>query len=304
MSPLRLVTHPLAHRGGLAGASRAALGAGLALLRQVARARGWAYDAGLLAVERLPVPVLSVGNLSLGGTGKTPLVEELTRRCLARGHRPGVASRGYGGGDEVRVLARNLPGVPQEAEPDRRAAARRLMEVHGCDVVILDDGFQHRRLARDLDLCVVDATDPFGLRTCPVGGLLREPAAALARADLLAVSRVDALDPAALEALEASLAALTAAPRVRLRTEVAGVSDLAGEDLGGVEWLEGRAVAAFCGLGSPEVFRRTLEASGARVEAFHAFPDHHPYDGRDLEALRAWGPGLARVTTQKDAVKL
>ena len=137
------------------------------LFGAAARLRGWLYDHRLLPIRQLDTPVVSIGNLSVGGTGKTPMVAHVASRLQEMGLRPGVLSRGYGRGDaeqneEACLLERLLPGVPQVQDPDRVAGGERLQEL-GVDVIVLDDGFQHRRLGRDLDICLVDATRPWGL---------------------------------------------------------------------------------------------------------------------------------------------
>jgi tetraacyldisaccharide 4'-kinase len=187
-------------------------GGGVELLRVPALAFGLAaglrrglYDRGWLPQEHLDVPVVSVGNLSAGGTGKTPCVRWLAEACLARGRRPGIVSRGYaapadGPNEETRMLARALPDVLAIESVDRAAGGRALVE-RGADLVLLDDGFQHRRLQRELDVVLIDATRPWGLPAPRPGaapvcallprGLLREPPRALARADALVVTRCD-----------------------------------------------------------------------------------------------------------------
>ena len=163
------------------------------------RLRNRLFDAGWKARHRAAVPVVSVGNLTLGGTGKTPCVEYLARFYRDRGFRVAILSRGYGGGDaagtgpndEALVLEENLPDVPHLQGADRVALAGVAVEELEADLLILDDGFQHRRLARDLDVVLLDATDPFGQGRLFPRGLLREPASSLRRADAVLVSRCD-----------------------------------------------------------------------------------------------------------------
>jgi hypothetical protein len=162
------------------------------------RLRNRAYDLGLKRTYRVEVPVVSVGNLTLGGTGKTPLVEHLARWFRAAGLRVCILSRGYGAADgaandEAQVLAENLPEVPHLQGRDRVALARRAIDVHHAQVLLLDDGFQHRRLARDLDLVILDALDPLGGNNLFPRGLLREPLSSLRRADLILLNRADLL---------------------------------------------------------------------------------------------------------------
>jgi tetraacyldisaccharide 4'-kinase len=289
-----------------------------ALFGAVARARGILYERGWLPAERAGVPVVSIGNLSVGGTGKTPAVAWAARELAARGARVGIASRGYGaardgeGNDEAASLALELPGVPHEQNP-RRVEAARALGARGCDVVLLDDGFQHRRLGRDLDLVLVDATRPWGLPVVAEGvppvcaflprGLLREPPAALARADALIVTRSDQVGARELEVLCARLSEL--APGVPLATaehRARALRPLLGGATSPLSELEGREVELLSAIGNPEAFERSVRALGARPRAHRRFGDHHAYVESDLAGLGERGARL--VTTTKDAVKL
>jgi tetraacyldisaccharide 4'-kinase len=311
-------------------------GGGVELLRLPALAFGaiaWLraklYDRGWLPIERLDVPVVCVGNLTAGGTGKTPMVAWVVRELQTRGWRPGVASRGYRGGgrkdargegnDEARLLARELADVPHVQDADRAAAGRALV-ARGCDVVVLDDGFQHRRLARDLDVVLVDATRPWGLPTAdgsdaePVRallprGLLRESPRALARADAIVVTRADQVAPERLAALERELEALAPGrPLCRARhrpNRLRAHGDPAAPMLPSA--LSGRAVDLLSGVGNPDAFEATVRALGARLREHRRFPDHHPFAPGDLDGLGGTGPnGVERwvVTTAKDAARL
>jgi tetraacyldisaccharide 4'-kinase len=258
--------------------------------------------------------VVSVGNLTLGGTGKTPLVAWVAGRCVAAGRRPAIVSRGYGAArgqtsDEAAELALVLPAVPHVADRDRVAAAAEAM-ARGADAIVLDDGFQHRRLARDLDIVAVDATDPFGCGHIFPRGLLREPLAGLRRAHAIVLTRADAVDADRRRALMAALgdicrrsgpqvwAEATHAPR-RLRTAT-------NEHLP-LDALRGRPVAAFCGIGNPAAFRLALERLGADLIDFKTYPDHHAYSAADAAALVSWATAARAdlvVTTLKDLVKV
>ncbi|MHB1038561.1 MAG: tetraacyldisaccharide 4'-kinase [Pirellulales bacterium] len=276
------------------------------------RLRNWRYDTGRAPVTRVDVPVVSVGNLSLGGTGKTPMVEWLARWFLARGVRVAVISRGYGakqGGanDEALELERKLPGIVHLENPDRVAAARRAIDELGCQAILLDDAFQHRRLARDLDIVLLDALEPFGFGHVFPRGTLREPVAGLARAQVVALSRADMAEPAERARIRAEVRRL--APRAAWLELVHAPRCLRSAD-GGHEPLEslaGQPVAAFCGLGNPAGFRHTLATQGYRVAAFREFADHHAYAPADLASLAAWADRLdvsAVVCTWKDLVKI
>jgi len=280
----------------------------------VMAARNAAYDRGLLPVHAAPVPVVSVGNLTLGGTGKTPLVAWVARRLRDAGHRPAIVSRGYGArhghvSDEAAELALVLPEVPHVADADRVAAALRAAR-GGAGVIVLDDGFQHRRLRRRLDLVAIDATDPFGCDHVFPRGMLRERLRGLARAHAAVLTRAGAVSPQRRADIRARLAEACGGRPPGVWAEAShrpvALRGAGGEgvDLG---WLSGRRVAAFAGIGNPAAFRRTLVELGADVADFRAYPDHHAYgaaDARDLAGLAASTGAEALVTTLKDLVKL
>lgn len=308
----------LARRGGWVELLRVPA----ALFATIARLRAIAYDRGWLPRARVDVPVISIGNLTAGGTGKTPFTAFLARELARRGWRAGVLSRGYGAArsstgdeepnDEARWLAEHLPDVALRQDRDRVRGARALIDEAGVDVLLMDDGFQHRRLRRDLDLVLVDATRPWGLppaepgaasvRACLPRGLLREPAQALARADAIVVTRCDLVPPAALEALRRELSAF--APGRPILCAVHRAARLTGPGARArvLMELEGRAVDVVSALGNPESFQRTVESLGARVATHRVFPDHHRYGPGDLDGLGADGRWI--VTSEKDAVKL
>ncbi|MBX9585600.1 MAG: tetraacyldisaccharide 4'-kinase [Gemmataceae bacterium] len=266
------------------------------------------YDRGV-NVHRAGVPVVSVGNLTLGGTGKTPCVEWVARFYRDLGVQVAILSRGYGAeagrNDEAMVLEENLPDVPHLQDPDRVAAAGRAVEELESELLVLDDGFQHRRLHRDLDIVLIDATAPPSRDRLFPGGTLREPAASLKRAGVIVITRTDQADAKATNKLRDWLTR-------RFPDKPAAWSEHRPTELIGspepVESLRGRTVGAFCGIGHPAAFRRTLEDLGATVADFRTYPDHHPYTLADVDDLRAWAgrlpPDAAVATTQKDWVKL
>jgi tetraacyldisaccharide 4'-kinase len=274
--------------------------------------RNRGFDRGRRRIERVNVPVISVGNLSLGGTGKTPLVEWLARWLRSRGVRVTLVSRGYGAeagarNDEALELEERLPDVPHLQNPDRVAAARTAIEEFECQCIVLDDGFQHRRLARDLDLVLIDALEPFGFGHVFPRGTLREPLAGLARAQAVALSRADLVEVGEREQIKATVGRY--APRavwLELAHAPRRLVSSAGQEQS-LDGLRGRRVAAFCGIGNPAGFRRTLEGLGAALAEFREFPDHYAYRRADIDSLAAWGERLgaeALVCTAKDLVKL
>ncbi len=187
-------------RRGLAATLARALLRGLEVPYAAAvRVRNWRYDSGRAMIHRVGVPVISVGNLTLGGTGKTPTVEWLARWLMEHGVHVALVSRGYGSrdgepNDEALELAQKLPNVPHVLDPNRAGGARRAIDEFGCQVVLLDDGFQHRRLGRDFDLVLIDASEPYGYGHVFPRGTLREPLAGWGRADALLLTRADLLD--------------------------------------------------------------------------------------------------------------
>jgi tetraacyldisaccharide 4'-kinase len=270
------------------------------------------YDRGSALVERGTVPVVCVGNLSLGGTGKTPMVKWIARWFVERGVRVAIVSRGYGAqagkqNDEALELAQSLPGVPQVQNPDRVAGARRAVEEFGAQLILLDDGFQHRRLARDLDIVLLDATEPFGFDHVFPRGTLREPVTGLQRAGVVCLTRADRVDESARIAIRQRVANLAphaawceAAHAPHGLLNAAGRTELL--------WLlADRHVAAFCGIGNPAAFRHALESAGCDIVLWREFADHHAYSDTDLAELRgsvsASNAELV-VCTHKDLVKL
>ncbi len=259
--------------------------------------------------QRVRVPVISVGNITVGGTGKTPMVMELVRRLQQRGARPAVVARGYGGrdgiNDEQRMVQERCPGVIYVGNADRVAGARRAAEL-GADVIVLDDGFQHRRLARDLDIVLVDATCPFGYGHLLPRGLLREPVAALGRAGAVVLTRCDQVTPAETARIEECVRQAAAeAALLRCRHRVTSIRALDGR--AAMESIAGRRVVLAAGIANPAAFEATMASLGAVVVGRRWWPDHHRYTAKDVRALfdsRRFPAHDAVLTTQKDAVKL
>ena len=266
-----------------------------------------------VAAVRGGMPVVSVGNLTVGGTGKTPLAAAVARRLAAMGRRPVVVSRGYkrpgdAPGDEAADLQRTLPAGAAHAESaDRVAAVRQAAATGAHDVAVLDVGFQHLRLRRELDIVTVDATRPFGYGHLLPRGLLREPLGALRRAGAVVLTRSDQVSAEALARTEARVrqhlrpgAAVVHAMHVATRLVA---PDGASES---PEVLRGTRVLAFCGLGNPAAFHRTLADLGAVVVATRDYADHHAYGAADVADIAgaAAAAGAERiVTTTKDFVK-
>jgi len=301
-------------RGPGAATLRAALGALAIPYGLATRARNLLYDRGLLRRRTAPIPVISVGNLTLGGTGKTPLVAWVARLLVAKGRRPAVVSRGYAArpgevSDEAAELAILVPGVAHVADRDRGrgvvAAADR-----GADVAILDDGFQHRRLRRSLDIVAIDASDPFGCGHLVPRGLLRESPAGLARAQAVVLTRAGGLSQARRGEIHDRVTSVRRGrpPAIWLETDHRPVAiRSAGGRIEPLATIAGCRAAAVCGIGNPTAFRQTLAACGLDVAGFRAYADHHDYSPSDLDAIAAWAKELGAVrivTTLKDLVKI
>lgn len=303
-------------RGESRGVFAAALRLGLCLVSfpygWAVRLRNLAYSRGWKKTVRARVPVISVGNLTLGGTGKTPCVEHLARRLRQLDRQVAILSRGYGTdhgpNDEALVLEENCPDVPHLQGPDRAALAQAAAHELESDVLLLDDGFQHRRLHRDLDIVLIDATNPWGHGWIFPRGLLREPKSGLRRAHLAMITRCGMVDASRVHSIKNEIA--TIAPNLPVvesdHRPAAWVNASRQEQP--VDAFRGKTVAAFCGLGNPGAFRRTLETLGCTVAAWRTFPDHHGYTREDVDSLRAWAAELPAdtviATTQKDLVKI
>lgn len=282
-----------------AGALLAPLyGAGVALHRAFARKK-WA-----------PIATLCVGNLTTGGTGKTPAVIYLARELVQLGRKPAILMRGYKaqGGDEALEAGDALKGldIPIILGADRFQSALQA-RAQNRDVILLDDGFQHWRLARDLDIVLIDASDPFGGGSLIPQGRLREPVSGLSRAGVVLLTRsATTVDSSALQETLRKLAPNAAI--LTARHAPAGVRAL---NSSAAHWsvskLRGARVVAACGIGNPKAFLKTLKACGAEILASRNFDDHHEYAQRDLDELSKLAEShgaVAVVVTEKDAVKL
>jgi tetraacyldisaccharide 4'-kinase len=276
------------------------------------RLRNQGYDFGALPINGVEIPVISVGNLTMGGTGKTPIVAWLARWLADRRVRVGIVSRGYGAkrgekNDEALVLTQQLPQVRQVQNPDRRAGAQDAWEKDGCEVILLDDGFQHRRLARDLDIVLIDAQNPFGYGHVFPRGMLREPIDSLRRANVIALSRSDMVEQGERETIrrQCEVYAPHAAWCEWIHQPKALIN--ASNATETLATLSGQRVAGFCGIGNPAGFLHTLRSSSCQVVGFREFPDHCRYAPEQLEAIGQWAAkhrADALVCTQKDLVKI
>src|ERR1700680_3139366 len=289
-------------RGKRARAARAALAPAEALYGAAIALRGKLYDWGIFRTTQFSVPVLSVGNLSVGGTGKTPIAAWFARRFTEKGAAPAVVLRGYGS-DEIVVHQRLNEGIPVVAAADRVRGIRRAI-AEGVDVVVLDDAFQHRRAARNADVLLVNADAWSGNPRLLPAGPWREPLRSARRATLVIITRKTA-DRSAVADARRALA--NAAPRVPIVTAHLAPGDLRSTATGQtlpLHALRGADLTAIAAIAQPDAFFRQLTELGAVVRPF-TFPDHHAFtraEARDLAA--AAGNSDFVVCTLKDAVKL
>jgi len=313
MNPISLALAPL---GGLYGAAM--------------KARRVLYQTGRFRVHRLGVPVISVGNLTTGGTGKTPLVGWIANELAQQGRRVCILTRGYGrgssktrvvvsngseilldadrAGDEPLLLAEGLKGrAAVICDADRVSAAHWAIENFKSDVLVLDDGFQHLRVARNLNLLTIDATNPWGNRRLLPAGILRERPAELARADCVVITRAD--EPDQIEELQREINKLSkGCPTFRSRMTLRGLREIGLRESPEVtNEIKTSSVAAFCAIGNPESFFSLIRNGGYDLCYTRTFRDHHAYtqDNIDRVVRESIACGAETLlTTAKDEVKL
>jgi tetraacyldisaccharide 4'-kinase len=295
--------------------------------RSLLAARDWLYERGVLKSRRLDRPVVAIGNVTVGGTGKTPAVMLAVETLQRLGHRPAVVSRGYGrrtdgvrvvadtakifvepedAGDEPFLLARRLPGVPVVVGASRGEAAQLAVDRFDASVIVLDDGFQHRTLGKDLEIVMARARHPWGNGRVLPAGPLREPLAALARAHVVVVAGARDVDDTA-EVTPAITRYAPGVPVIPAAYAATECWDAQRMQPASLENLRGARLLGFAGIAAPGGFRRTLEELGASVAELIAFDDHHWYTKADVNRLVERARALSAdglVTTEKDWVRL
>ena len=275
----------------------------------VMRLRRWAYNARILPSSAAAVPVICVGNITTGGTGKTPMVDWVVRQLKDSGAKPAILTRGYksvaGKSDEAEMLKQSS-GVEVVVNPDRIAGANTAVE-GGADVLVMDDGFQHMRLRRDMNIVLIDAMNPFGYGCCLPLGRLREPLSALKDAHAIVITRSDAVVPEFVDALagELSRRAPQASMHLGMHKPIALIDqDGVRHDL---DEIVGKRVLIFAGIGNPEAFIATVRSIGAEPVDFCMFNDHQKYSPEVIQRIYSHAevsePEIY-VTTEKDYVKL
>ncbi len=298
-------------KGAIASVTSNALKPASHLYASLLWIRSLLYRHGLFPIIKLPLPVISIGNITTGGTGKTPLIEFLAKFLGERGKKVAIISRGYasfnGTNDESIEFNERLPEVPVLLGKDRLASARLAMEEFHPQCLLLDDGFQHWKLARDLDIVVIDSLEPFGNGNLLPAGLLREPLSSLRRAGLFVLSRTNLCTLEKLQAIKSYLTDLNnTAPIIETVHQPLHLEDMSGNRVE-TSYLKGKKIFAFCGLGNPASFEKTLHLLGFNVVGLKSFPDHHRYTPLEemeliTEAKRQGTDFI--ITTCKDRVKL
>lgn len=306
--------------------TRAVLYLGSLIYRLIVFSRNHLYDRQILKSVRLSCPVISVGNLTVGGTGKTPCVIGLAKMLADRGFRPAVLSRGYGGknpqrvnivsdgknillgteeaGDEPMLIAWSLTGIPVLTGAKRALTGRLAIERFGVNVLICDDAFQHRQMIRDIDIVLLDSERPLGNGHLLPRGELREPAESLHRASCIILTRTESATP-----VNADIARIAGASRIPLFRSSHRFKGMIHPEKNGLlpVDLRDKKVCAFCGIAKPASFKKLLLDAGARIVSFMDFPDHYVYNRNDLEAIKKHFSAQTAdywMTTEKDAMRL
>ena len=305
----RIVSGQDQHPG--VGILRVLLGAAALMYGLVMRGRNQLFAIGILRSRAARVPVISVGNLTTGGTGKTPLVIWLCNYLRNKGLHCSILTRGYKTHpdqitDEPALLARACPDTDVIVNPNRLVGARKAVSVHQAQVLVLDDGFQHQKLKRDLDIVAVDATCPFGYGRVLPAGLLREPKGGLSRADAVIITRFDQADAGQIRQLEQEIQQIVPnIPIAKVAHKHTGAVTFQNKKLD-LEELRSKKIFAFCGIGNPNAFFRCLEQNGLSLVDTRTFDDHHAYTQEDMmqifEQARSCGAEMI-LCTQKDWVK-
>lgn len=307
-------------KGLIASVVRMGLGCLTPFYRFVISSRNRKFDESVNnpeIVKRAGIPVISVGNLTTGGTGKTPMVIWISNWLRKQNIRVVLISRGYmanqnsattGGNDEAIELENRLPDVPHLQDPDRFAMSQIAVNELESQLIVLDDGFQHRKLWRDLDIVLIDATEPFGYGRLLPRGILREPISSLSRANIAVITRSDQVANKELDSIRIRISTVNKdLPVAMAKTVFTNLLQSDGTELpiSNLESLS--SVFVFCAIGNPNNFRNTIEKSVAKVIGFRSFRDHHEFSREDLEQIGQEANNFgakAIVCTHKDLVKV
>jgi len=281
------------------------------LYRILLEIRNFFWKTGFWKGKKVPLVVISIGNITLGGTGKTPFVKWLVKKLLSKGKKVAVLTRGYQKisedlSDEAVELRSAFPDVPVWVGKDRVALAEKALSAH-IDTVILDDGFQYRRLYRNLDIVLIDATNPFGNGRMLPRGILREKPASLRRADFLVLTRTDGEEEKLSTQEHFLKKCVPDAPILFSIHRLRRFYEARSHEGVSLESLRRERVIAFCGIGNPQAFKRILEGSGLRLIEMVSFMDHHRYREKDLAKIDESADALdagCLITTEKDFERL
>lgn len=268
------------------------------LLKGISFLYGWGagaiaagYERGAFKRYELGRPVISVGNITLGGVGKTPLVLCLAEYILKKNIHPVILARGYaadlsGKNDEAVMVQAVLPQVPVVINKDRVKGAQEAMLHHRLDIFLLDDGFQQWRVNKDIEIVAIDATDPFGNGSLLPRGILREPVESLGRADLFVITKTDLGQDNLARIRETLMNVNPKAPVVEAVHKPVAVESIQYRQILDLDWLKGQDAGLLCSIGNPDSFAKTVAGLGARVKKQFIFPDHHHYTTGDIQKIR------------------
>ncbi len=268
------------------------------------------YSLGILKTKRLPCRVISIGNITVGGTGKTPMVITIARALRDKGKKVAVLSRGYKGekkgADEALLMTKRLEDIPVITGRDRYVSGNYAIDKYRVDTILLDDGFQHIQLKRNLDILLIDSTNPFGNGFTLPAGILREPIRNIKRADVIVLTRANQVEDINY-VINRIKTYNPSAPIFKARHRPAGFIRLADGNIEGVELVKDKGILIFSGIGNPVSFSFSLSELGAKIIEVMDYPDHYLYDERDIKGIEKRAKDLSAemiVTTEKDAMRL
>lgn len=293
----------------LARAGLTCVSAGYSL---IINARNKLYTRQILKAHKAKVPVISIGNITAGGTGKTPIVIWLCNYLAQKNLKPAVLTRGYKTDsqtpktDEPALIEQSCPGCSVIINPDRVEGASTAVSEHNAQVIIMDDGFQHRRLARDIDVLAIDATEPFGYDKVLPAGMLREPTSSIKRAQAVILTRCDQVETQKLEAIKERIKQLN--KNIIIAESLhAPQNIIINKTEQNFDHIKGKKVFAFCAIGNPDSFYNSLSTNQADVVGTETFDDHHNYTPADIDMVMQKAAQLDAqllLTTEKDWTKL
>jgi tetraacyldisaccharide 4'-kinase len=310
-------------KGGLGAAIFRLLLSGVSIgYSGVVRLRNSLYSKGIFKSHSVNAAVISIGNITVGGTGKTPLVvwlykylqeKQINCAILTRGYKTQAKGRATSynrratATDEPGILSENCPHAKVMVNPDRLAGATEAIDRFGAKLLIMDDGFQHRRLARDLDIITIDATQPFGYDKIFPAGLLREPVASLKHADTVVITRCDQIPDTELNKLETKLRTINPDMLITRSIHAPVFAQTMDSKQIGIDQLKGKKIFAFCGIGNPEAFLNTIRTLGGELVGSKIYNDHYHYTNACLDDIYGQAEHLGAdlvLTTQKDWTKI